>query len=245
MRRTRRPPKDRKRLCHPDNRDFITFITGSQKDNLRGSPPIERPRYRNEILPTLQFRMDAASTNQESPILTPTNKLLWKFTLRPDISANSVNTPVRLGHWPNSSFPTATYHPQTANGKPLPNLKYPPHNPCTDYYPQQPSSTHSSHQLPIKTGKEKEGHPDAVPSLTGIHKLGFPLTKIEAVAVVIHSFIHFLHNTGNAIFCMTTSRYPQSTESYAFSKSTLKSSSSFFVFHASSTTSFAIRIPIV
>ena len=70
----------------------MVFITGSQKASFRGSPPIDKPRYKNGILPTLQFNKDAASTNQESPILMPTNKLLLKFTLRPDMSANSVNT---------------------------------------------------------------------------------------------------------------------------------------------------------
>jgi len=36
----------------------MVFNTGSQKANLQGSPPIDKPRYTNGILPTLQFKID-------------------------------------------------------------------------------------------------------------------------------------------------------------------------------------------
>jgi hypothetical protein len=73
--------------------------------------------------------------------------------------------------------------------------------------------------------------------------VGLPLTRTEAVAVVTHSFIHFLHNTGNPILCITVTKYTQSTESNVFSKSNSNIISSFFHLQASSTTSLAIRTP--
>ena len=93
LRRINRPPKERKRLCHPASLDFMVFTTSSQKVNLLGSPPIERPKYNKRILPTLQFNIEAASFNQESAMFTPTNILLLKFTFKPDILAN--NTQIR------------------------------------------------------------------------------------------------------------------------------------------------------
>ena len=66
----------------------MDFNTGSQNANLLGSPPMEMPRYKNGTLPTLQFKIDAASINQDSGILIP-NILLLKLTFRPDIASNN------------------------------------------------------------------------------------------------------------------------------------------------------------
>jgi len=73
--------------------------------------------------------------------------------------------------------------------------------------------------------------------------VGDPFTRTEAVAVPTHSDIHFRHKVGKFIWLITTSRYFKSTESCAFSKSTLNINISFFIRLASSTTSFAIRMP--
>lgn len=94
-----------------------------------------------------------------------------------------------------------------------------------------------------KKKKRERGSPWRNPLSKENSSVGLPLTKIEAVAVETHSLIHFLQRTGNDILSMTASRYPQSTESYAFSKSTLNNKSSLLNLDASSTTSFAIRIP--
>jgi len=68
FRRTKRPPKERNRLCQADNLVLIWLTTGSQNNNRRRLPPIGSPKYTNETLPTLQFNLDAASINQESDI---------------------------------------------------------------------------------------------------------------------------------------------------------------------------------
>jgi len=51
-----------------------------QKDKRQAFPPIGRPIYTKWILQILQFNTTTSSTNQDSTTLTPTNKLLWKFT---------------------------------------------------------------------------------------------------------------------------------------------------------------------
>ena len=67
----------------------MVCITRSQNVNLRGSAPIERPKYTNDTFPTLQFEIVAASTNHDSKIFTPINILLLKLTFRPDIASNN------------------------------------------------------------------------------------------------------------------------------------------------------------
>jgi hypothetical protein len=82
--RIKRPPNDKNLLFHKDNLFAIRATTGSQKDNHLASPPTGSPRYIKGTFPTLQFRIVAAAPNQESLILIPDNKLLLKFTFKPD-----------------------------------------------------------------------------------------------------------------------------------------------------------------
>ncbi|KAK2358897.1 hypothetical protein QL285_096039 [Trifolium repens] len=44
LRRTSRPPKEKKRFPHPDSLLLMRANTGSQKPRRLGSPPIGRPR---------------------------------------------------------------------------------------------------------------------------------------------------------------------------------------------------------
>jgi hypothetical protein len=44
FRRIKRPPKERKRLFHPDNIFLMRVATRYQKPRRLGSPPIGRPR---------------------------------------------------------------------------------------------------------------------------------------------------------------------------------------------------------
>ena len=81
------------------------------------------------------------------------------------------------------------------------------------------------------------------PRSRGKSSVGLPFTETDAVAVPTHSLIHLRHNVRNDILPITSSRYPQSTESYTFSKFTLNNKRSFLDFQASSTTSLAIKIP--
>jgi hypothetical protein len=77
----------------------------------------------------------------------------------------------------------------------------------------------------------------------GNSSVGQPFSSTDAVAMPTHSNIHFLQRVGKFILAITESRYLKSTESYAFSKSTLNKSNSLFNRLASSTASFAIKIP--
>lgn len=61
--KVKRPPRERKRLFHPDSLYFIVCNIESQNANRRGSPLIERP-------------------NHDSDILTPTNIAFMKICLQ-------------------------------------------------------------------------------------------------------------------------------------------------------------------
>jgi len=184
----------------------MVFITGSQNTNFRGSPPIEKQRYNNGILPTLQFNKDAASTNHESLILMPTNKLILKFTLRPDMSANRVNTarkartfaqlfsPIKSVSSANCKWDTTTEFDVPT---PYPLYKLFSTTECIKTF--SPSATN-------KNKKGERGSPWRRPRCKGNSYVGLPFTIIEAVAVLTHYFIHFLHNTGNAILFITVSK---------------------------------------
>jgi len=94
-----------------------------------------------------------------------------------------------------------------------------------------------------KNKKGERGSPWRRPRSIGNSYVGLPLTRTDDVAVPTHSKIHFRQRVGKFIFIITSSRYFKSTESYAFSKSTLNIISSLSRRLTSSTTSLAIKIP--
>jgi hypothetical protein len=60
--------------------------------------------------------------------------------------------------------------------------------------------------------------------------VGLPLMSTEIIVFLIHSRIQSIHFEGKFIFLITNSRKSQSTESYAFSKSTFKRQRLFSIF---------------
>jgi len=71
--------------------------TGSQNASLLGSPPIERPRYRNRILPTLQFNIDTIGMVQKleknSTVLEPVLTLAVQTIEPENDSPNNYDAP--------------------------------------------------------------------------------------------------------------------------------------------------------
>ncbi|KAM0019880.1 hypothetical protein Hdeb2414_s0025g00660901 [Helianthus debilis subsp. tardiflorus] len=87
------------------------------------------------------------------------------------------------------------------------------------------------------------GSPCRRPRLRANSFVGEPLTRTDALLEDKQALIHLLHLLGKPIIFMLSRRNPQFTESYALSKSTLKSITSNFFFFAHETTSFTISGP--
>lgn len=223
---------------HLDNLDLTASTTGFHVPILLGFMPIDKPRYLNGLLCNTFY----ASSSHVWDVLAPTNKLLLKLTFKLDINSNSNKFALIiliLDHLFSQMMSVSSGYWRWVNqSSPLSNLNQLnfPKSIALLVNILKPYAI-------IRNKNNNKGYPCLSPRLILNSSMGLPFTNTDTNDDLRHSEIHLLHFSWNPIFVITKSKKFQSTESYAFSKSTLNKMTCFILFLVLSTISLAIRIP--